>query len=327
MIVKMKKVTILVSQKHLNNALGHLRGLGLMHIKHMREPSADALTSCEHKLQLLNRALSLLDISATPRGDLDKDQISFYVKEIIILDRKRHELEAKLKELEDKYIRHKQWGGIWAHPLAELKKSGVFIKLYLGTKKDLKYLSKETLIYTVGRSRGKIYLAAFFNNQEDSLNLEEVEVPLESLHSLQKKTVTIQRELEEVSEELAKASGYKGRFIECKEEILKRREFYSVRFGMVHEEDICCLRGFCPQEGVSKITKVADEQGWATIVQEPKDEEEVPTLIRTPRWVEIIQPVFKFMGTIPGYKEYDISFWFLLFFSLFLCCCLFLFFC
>ncbi len=317
MIVKMKKVTLLVSQKHVNNALGHLRGLGLMHIKHMREPSADAITSCEHKLQLLNRALNFLDGSGIQRKDLSKDQISFYVKEIIILGRRQHELEARLKEFEGKHIWHKEWGDVWAHSLDELKKFGVFIKLYLGAKKDLKHLPKDSLVYVVGRSRGRVQLAAFFNSEEESLNLEEIEAPSESLHSLQKKTAAVQRELEEVNKELAMASGYRGRFIECKEEILKRREFYQVRFGMVHEEDICCVGGFCPQEAVSEITKAACEQGWATITQEPEDEEEVPTLIRTPRWVEIIKPIFKFMGTIPGYKEYDISFWFLLFFSIF----------
>jgi V/A-type H+/Na+-transporting ATPase subunit I len=33
--------------------------------------------------------------------------------------------------------------------------------------------------------------------------------------------------------------------------------------------------------------------------------------------VRIIQPVFDFLGTVPNYREYDISLWFLLFFGVF----------
>ena len=50
MIVKMDQITILVSQKHTNEALGQLRKLGLIHVKHLRMPTADAITAIEDKL-------------------------------------------------------------------------------------------------------------------------------------------------------------------------------------------------------------------------------------------------------------------------------------
>ncbi|MCK5082028.1 MAG: V-type ATP synthase subunit I, partial [Candidatus Omnitrophica bacterium] len=46
-------------------------------------------------------------------------------------------------------------------------------------------------------------------------------------------------------------------------------------------------------------------------------DDKVPTLIRNPKWVSLIEPVFKFIDIAPGYREYDISLFFLLFFSLF----------
>jgi len=317
MIAKMKKITLLISDKHIDSALGNLRGLGLMHIKHMREPAADVISTHENKLGLLNRAIHLLGDSKIQSKDLDKHHISFYVKEVIILNRKKHELEKGFREFQDKEVWFKEWGDISSHSLAELRGAGVFVKLYIGAKKDLKNLPKDRLVYCVGRNRGEVYLAAFFNSEEESLDLEEIEVPSENLHSLQRKIVVARKELEEVNKEIAKASTYKERFIEHREEIIKRLEFYQVRFGMVHEEEICCLQGFCPQESVPEITKAAKKQGWAIVSEEPVDEDEVPTLIRNPRWVEIVKPIFNFMGTIPGYKEYDISFWFLIFFSIF----------
>ncbi len=317
MIAKMKKITLLISDKHTNSALGHLRGLGLMHIKHMREPEAGTISVCENKLGLLDRALHLLSDSKIQSKDLDKHHISFYVKEVIILNRKKHELESRLKSLQDKQVWFREWGDISSHSLAELKRVGLFLKLYIGSKKDLKQLPRDKVIYTLGKNRGRFYLAAFLSSQEESLNLEEVGVPQDNLRSLQRKLTGAQRELEEIDKELDKAATYRKQFLEHRGEILKKLEFYKVRFGASYQEEICCIQGFCPIEAVSEINKAAKGQGWAIVDQEPDQDEEVPTLIRNPRWVEIIKPIFNFMGTIPGYKEYDISFWFLIFFSIF----------
>jgi len=317
MIVKMKKITLLISNKHINSALGHLRGLGLMHIKHMEEPAADVISTWDNRLQLLDRALYLLGDSKTQSKDLDKHHISFYVKEVIILNRKKHELENRLRELQDKEVWFKEWGDVSVHSLAELRGTGVFVKLYVGSKKDLRQLPKDKLVYTLGKNKGRFYLAAFLNSQEESLNLEEVEIPQENLRSLQRKLIVAQRELGEINKELAKAATYKKQFSEYRKEVLKKLEFYNIRFGASHKGEICCIQGFCPVEAVSEINKAANREGWATVDQEPDEDEEVPTLIRNPRWVEIIKPIFKFMGTIPGYREYDISFWFLIFFSVF----------
>ena len=59
MIVKMKKVTLLVWAKRTNIAVHELRKLGLMHIKHMRTPQADYITSIESKISKIDKALKI----------------------------------------------------------------------------------------------------------------------------------------------------------------------------------------------------------------------------------------------------------------------------
>jgi V/A-type H+-transporting ATPase subunit I len=49
----------------------------------------------------------------------------------------------------------------------------------------------------------------------------------------------------------------------------------------------------------------------------PSDEVLPPTLLKTKPWAAIVHPLFQFMGTTPGYREFDISVPFLVFFSLF----------
>lgn len=47
------------------------------------------------------------------------------------------------------------------------------------------------------------------------------------------------------------------------------------------------------------------------------DDDKVPTKIKYTKVTRLIAPVFDILGTVPGYREYDISFWFLGFFTLF----------
>jgi V/A-type H+-transporting ATPase subunit I len=53
------------------------------------------------------------------------------------------------------------------------------------------------------------------------------------------------------------------------------------------------------------------------LLQDPSGADDVPTIVRNRRWIDIIQPVFQLLGTVPGYREFDISFFFLLFFTFF----------
>ncbi len=68
---------------------------------------------------------------------------------------------------------------------------------------------------------------------------------------------------------------------------------------------------------LEEVITLSKKKGAGYLIEDPRDPSEVPTLITNPRWISIIDPVFKFMNTIPGYDEFDISFVFLIFFSLF----------
>jgi len=115
--------------------------------------------------------------------------------------------------------------------------------------------------------------------------LDEIEIPREGFSYLQKQLIVIKKELEEIDKELVKASTYKKQFVEYRKEILKMIEFYKVRSGVSSSCEICCIQGFVPLEEVVKINKLLRKKGWATVSQDPDDGDEVPTLIRNPKWV------------------------------------------
>jgi len=317
MIVRMKKITILLSQRYTSVALTSLRKLGLLHIKHMQKPHADYITSLEHKISFVDKAQAILEDRKVKEESFEGKDISLSIKEIISLEGKKQELNARLGKLNEELSWYGDWGNVSYSMLNELNKSAVFIRLYMCSKAYFRKIQKDNLVYTLRRKKGSLYVAHLSGDPDSKLDLPEIEVPQHDLRTARRRIYSLRAELKKISSKLDEFSKYKKGIFEYKKELYKKMEFCQVRFGMKESEGISVLSGFCPQESVSRIEEVAKVQGWAFIAEEPKADKDTPTLIRNPKWVDIIKPIFNFMGTLPGYKEYDISFWFLLFFSIF----------
>jgi V/A-type H+-transporting ATPase subunit I len=65
------------------------------------------------------------------------------------------------------------------------------------------------------------------------------------------------------------------------------------------------------------VNRVAAENGWAVYAADPGPDDRPPTLTRNSKFVSLIKPLFDFIGTIPGYREFDVSPSYLIFFSIF----------
>lgn len=65
------------------------------------------------------------------------------------------------------------------------------------------------------------------------------------------------------------------------------------------------------------LQKTAKENSWALASDDPGEDDAVPTKLKNNKFVSLIYPLTDFLGTVPGYNEYDISGWFLLFFTIF----------
>lgn len=317
MIVKMKKITLILSKKYDCEALQALSKLGVLHIKNMREPSADYIDSLEHKLSLTNQALSVISGLSTKGEKIKIEDETYLVKDILALDSKRKLITNDIEILKKKLLWFEQWGEVSFSSLEYLKKAGVFLRLYKCDKNIFKRIIQRKNIYVLDRKKREVHFVLVSTDESERLNLSEAEVPKENKGYLDKKVKDAYKNLAEIERDLIQLSLYQKDLINYKDDLIKRLNFCKVRFGMFHEEEICALQGFCPKESVKDIESLATQEGWALKIEEPQNLQEVPTLIRNPKWIKIIKPVFDFMGTLPGYQEYDISFWFLLFFSLF----------
>ncbi len=317
MIVKMKKVTILLAEHHRDEALKKLRKLGVLHLKPVQIPVSEDIQTLENKIEQADRALKIISEEEGREKTFSLKQAETLVEKILSLHQEREKLTAEKTELSPMRAWFEKWGKISSQTLKELKEHGIFIRFYQADKKSLKEIPEDKTIHIVHEEGGAIYLALFAESDEDRLDLREVQMPSMDFAELEQKINEIDARLKKIETELSDLAEDQNVLVQYKKYLERQLEISVAKYSMGEVGEIVYLQGFCPAEIIDKVEKLAEKEGWGYIVDDPDDPAEVPTLLRNPKWVEIIKPLFDFMGTLPGYHEKDVSLVFLAFFSVF----------
>ncbi|MFH1790418.1 MAG: hypothetical protein ABH885_00325 [Candidatus Omnitrophota bacterium] len=321
MIIKMQKVTLLVSGKNKHEFLARLRKLGVLHIRHMKTPGAAELENVINAISEIKNAVRVLDRyradSVTSAVMWRLDDIPRNVNEIMSLERERNDIIKSLEDLRNQMAWYKPWGVFDPRDIDALAGKGIFIRLYRAPKSAAKKLGLWKGAHLLGVDKQYAFLALVTENAGDTLPFEAIKPVSESFAELHAEGEDMHRRMEEIDSALRAKSQASDCLRESLSRLEARQTFLEVMHGMKDEDKFSCLTGFCPSESLEGLTVLAKSHGAGYFIEDPDEPEETPTLIRNPGWIGIINPVLKFMNTVPGYNEYDISFWFLLFFSLF----------
>jgi len=320
MIVRMKKVTMLVTESQKRDALLDLRELGVVHIRAVEPPVSPAIDRSLNIIEDCEKAVNIAErceeCASLEKVSLGIEEVAHEVKNIICADSSREALLRELDQIKKDMDFYTPWGSFDPAQVDELKTSGVKIKLYKISRSAFKKLESNTKINLISSDAQNVYIA-LISDEEEALDLEPVKLPQQSFEDLYKKKETVERQIEEQAGIVRNASRGKDSIIEFQELLTEKNKFLNVLHGMKREEEFAYLQGFCPVSKLTDLTALAKVREIGYLIEEPTIDDDVPTLIENPKWIKIIAPVFKFMDTVPGYKEHDISVWFLMFFSLF----------
>ena len=314
MIVKMKKVTLFTGINDRDKALKVLMHLGVLHVKsHITSSSNTAML--EEKISRAKHALSRIGKVKNP--EILEKTPEEVVDRIFELDEMREELLLEKEELESKLAIFKKWHDVSLQSIVDLEASGVFVRLYSVDKQSYDYLPERNDLYKVGESGDDFLLAHITSSDSEILDLKQEFLPTERRRDLLDHHYKVVEKLSEVNGKLDFYGNYEEFLSEHLTVLEELLHYARVKAGMVNTDELSYLQGFVPVDQVDNVRDAAEKQSWAYLFEDVVEEDEAPTLIRNPKWVSIIAPMFKFLGTIPGYGEQDISLWFLLFFSLF----------
>lgn len=330
MIVPMKKVSLVVLEKEKKQALEKLRKLKLVHVEDLTG-NGENLSKLKSTYDMMERAFFL--ISDIKVKEKDVIQVSLTKEEAVEKASQFLELLSLKKNYEDlingntkEIERFSRWGDVDSADLRFLAEKGYFLFLYEipaeyyslipETEKVLKVFSDKNLV--------RFILVSDNGNVPQDLPSQAVLVTLPS-----KSTRLLREENEDYKSKIKAIERQIYSFSACKTGIEKNLkilekeiEFENIYSGMDGEEGEGSLRlswltGFVPAKELKKVEVLAKQEKWGFLSDEPGEEDAVPTKLENNKVVSLIYPVSDFLGTVPGYREYDISGWFLLFFSLF----------
>jgi V/A-type H+/Na+-transporting ATPase subunit I len=317
MIVQMKKVTVLISARDHDAALRTLGDLGVIHIDHVRAPASDELAVIEKKLSHTDRALQSIQTGGDQPESVDEKNTAKIVDRIVRLVSRKESLLRELSDYQKQERWFNEWGAVSLESLEMTRKAGITIRFHICPKKMLKHISGDDYVVIVKQVEDRIYLAHLTDASSPGLDCPEDPMPPVEVVSLRCEIDKINQSVADIDRMLQEMAAEAGKIRAYRRQLMMQREFASAKYGMGEAESIVYLQGYVPVTGMDAIETAAEKASWGYVFEDPDNPGDAPTLVRNPKWIRMIRPVFSFMGTIPGYTEYDISFWFLLFFSLF----------
>ena len=332
MIVPMKKVSLIIRENKKDETLKKLRKLGIVHIE-IAEGSGERLASLREQIALLESAIFTIGKkkNVEPKDVSAAEALSVATK-IQTLDAEKKQCGAERIALSSELDRLKSWGDIDPSSLSDLEAKGYEISFYEMPKAEYELLDEsiKTVRIDVTKSTVRFMLLKSKNVELDeavtALNTYRLALPQLSTDEMKQRLSKLSTRIDEIDETIASNACYVESIKRAVEATEKEIEFETYATGMADEKlspesesplSVSYFTGYIEAENLDRLKQTAQSNSWGLLVEEPSIEDNVPTKLKNNKFVSLIYPLTDFLGTVPGYFEYDISGWFLAFILIF----------
>ena len=336
MIVPMKKISLVILDKDRKSSLKALRKLGVVHIEDV-QGSSDELSSYKKQEQKVSVAYSILSEVKLDKSTKQKnvellnyEQSIELAEKVIALSEEKKQCLSQINSDTTELERFTKWGSVNPADFEFLEKKGVYLYMYEIPSDKYDSISEElsTVLVNKDKSQSRILVLTDYSKpageRPSGLCPEAYEVVMPRMATEELANVIKANfdRIKSIEAELKDCAKYLTSLNNLLSVISKEVEFENLFSGMGLEEcdstvKLSWLTGYVPTEDLSPVVELAKAQAWGIAVSDPTDEDNVPTKLKNNKLVSLIYPVTDFLGTVPGYNEYDISNWFLSYFTVF----------
>lgn len=330
MIVPMKKVSLVVLNKERKQALEQLKKLGVVHLEQIegRGEQLAAFKEVSNNAMVAVSVLSEVKVSkkAPAAPKLSDSEVAQKCREVIELSELKKKLNEEIAADSAELERFAPWGGVTPADFDYLKGKGISLKMYEIPEDKYNLIDENSKTVCVNRYKKVVRFLLIDAGEERPSGFPaeafEVPMPVNSTEEIQNRISSDKKQLEEISRSFASLAAFIPQMNAFRKALESDIEFENVYSGMGQESegkesDLAWISGFVPVDSFNVLSDAVKANGWAMASSDPSDEDEVPTKLKNNKLVSLIYPLTDFLGTVPGYHEYDISGWFLLFFTVF----------
>jgi len=322
MIEHMKHVTVVCRREDRAATVERLRDLGTVHVRPVHHPESPELEGLAAERDRTDRAYRAIEarkpIPLEPSAEIAAlDAAS--ITERVLADLAE---AAKLQEVLGNWRRVRAqaepWGSFSLDTVAAIEARGLTVALGTARAGHLPALPDGAVLHVVSQ-HGKTVNFAVIAPADAEVPFEPVPFPEHTnLGDIDKQIADCGNRMAAVESRLAALVCMAPTLALRISQIESDIAFCRARDGMGADRELTFLQGYIPHCREHELRADAVANGWGLQIRDPDMEDgDVPTLVVLPRWVEPVRVVFRGLGILPGYREIDISAWFLLFFSLF----------
>ena len=337
MIVPMKKVSFVVLEKERRQALKALRKTGVVHVEEVKGESEEltAFKRKNSKIELARSLLSDIKVKKVPETALLSQNEAFELAEKIVnLSEEKKNLYSVISADKTELERLSKWGNVDPADFEYLAEKGVFLSMFELPANKYNSLDEkiDTLLVNSDKEQARFFVISDHrldqNERPEELAPEayRVVLPKCSVSELEQNVKKSEDRIKEIDRFFADSVKFLPSLKNASVSFDKDIELENLYSGMGVEQPeenveksvrLAWLTGYVPAEDLAKVEAAAVENRWAFTASDPAEDDNVPTKLKNNRFVSLIYPVTDFLGTVPGYNEFDISNWFLLFFTIF----------
>ncbi len=323
MIVSMAKAYITARHSDRHRLLGAIADLGVVHLSPVCPSTAVPDERTVDRVQILRRALQILGgVTLDEKGDrshlceANSGCVFDAAQEVLDIVRRRAGHEHHLTELYHQLRQLDMWGEFELKEIEQLSAAGIdlhFCSLPAGQVHDV----RGDCVEVVGQLPGRRSLVALVAREGDAELPDEavrLSLPARDAPSIRAEAAQIDASIKSDRRrlrQLVHQTDGMGTELEGLEQ--QAAETAAIR-GAEANEHLFALQGWIPEERASTLASDLTEAGIPTAVRvmEVAANEEPPTWIRSPSWTRPIEGLFSMMGTVAGYREFDVAIPFLI---------------
>lgn len=319
MIEKMKTVSVICLKDDQEMTLNALRELDLLHVKQKSFQASRKLSDVQKELDSLSRVINLLAGMDAPDNATPSD---LSAEELVEKIQNLNATIAKSRDEQDQLTRYQEilepWGTFDPKTLTELRANGIDVRLCSTSATKLPELPDTMAMTEINRIGDQVYFAVVSNGPVE-MELPEVILPENwTLPQIAARKSELAQVIEANTNQLQQMAASTEILANHRQHTEDEEEFLATQEQMGIDAELATITGYVPDKTIKTLKAAAMKNGWALQINDPADDDvNVPTMITTPKWLNIAKPLFDLVGITPGYREFDITAWFLIFFTIF----------
>ena len=315
MIVPMRRIHLVARKQDRERLLKELRDLGVVHLTPADPSRAVADERTTRRVQAMEHSLQILSGVASNKAvpNIGPHEAS---DEVLDIERRAAEGRSRLASLYHQLEKVDIWGDLRLDHLKELRDVNIDVQFYSMPRHVVDSVNADCA-EVVGYLPGRQALVAVVDRSGSAqVPADAVSVPLppSDAFSIRAEAAEIDARLHTDLQRLHELAGLVPQMEKELARLHEQADFTVALRAGVADEDLFAIQGWLPEETSETLSEQLEARNISAAVQalEPASDDQPPTLIELPRWAQPVDSLLRMLGTVPGYREFDVSIPFLI---------------